>query len=68
MASRAHHPLKIYRQQHGITLADLADRVGSTKVSLSRIENRKQWPSLALIFKLKKATKGRVSADDFLPA
>lgn len=61
------HPLKTYRERCGITLYELAELVGSTKASLSRVENGKQTPSLDLIGKLKEATGGALTADDFLP-
>jgi transcriptional regulator with XRE-family HTH domain len=62
------HPLQSYRERAGLTLDVLAERVGVSKATLSRIENRKQAPSLDLVSKLKAASGGEVSADDFLPA
>lgn len=60
------HPLQAYRDARGVTLDELAARVGTSKATLSRVENWKQDPSLDLIGKLKAATDGIVSADDFL--
>lgn len=59
----ANHPLKKWRDTHGIGLDELAGRCGTSKASLSRIESRKQMPSMALIEKLKGETG--LSADDF---
>lgn len=61
------HPLQSYRERAGLTLDVLAERVGVSKATLSRVENRKQDPSLDLIGKLKAASNGEISADDFLP-
>jgi transcriptional regulator with XRE-family HTH domain len=60
------HPLKLWREKRGLTLDELAERVGSSKATLSRIESGKQTPSLGLIGRLKEATNGEVTADDFL--
>jgi len=48
------HPLRAYRlgQDPTITLEDLADRLGTTKASLSRIESGKQQLSEELLRKL----------------
>jgi transcriptional regulator with XRE-family HTH domain len=60
------HPLRAYRQRIGESLAALAERVGTSKATLSRIETGKQNASLTLIAKLKAEAKGQLSADDFL--
>ena len=62
----AKHPLLSYREMNGITLDEMAQRVNVSKATLSRVENWKQDPSLELIGRLKAATEGAVSADDFL--
>ncbi len=59
----ASHPLRQYRKREGISLQDLAERVGSTKSWLSRIEDGAQ-ASPSLIRKLIAATD--LAADDFL--
>lgn len=48
------HPVRAYRlgQNPPVTLEDLADRVGTTKANLSRIETRKQVLSEELLPKL----------------
>lgn len=62
------HPLRAYREKHGLALEALARRVGRTRQSMSRIERGKQKPSLDLIDRLVSETGGAVSADDFLPS
>lgn len=58
------HPLKQYRTENGLTLADLAERAKTSEASLSRIETGKQAPSLGMLAKLKAATG--LTADVFL--
>lgn len=62
----ANHPLRRYRERNDITLEQLARKANTSAPSLSRIEKRKQAPSLALIARLIKACKGAVTAHDFL--
>lgn len=50
------HPLRVYREANGISLGDLARRVGSTKASICRIEYGTQKPSPALAKLLRAAT------------
>jgi transcriptional regulator with XRE-family HTH domain len=61
------HPLKRYRLKHGLTLDDIAEQVGTSPATISRVENRKQAASWGLVAKLKEITKGIVTPDDFLP-
>lgn len=46
------HPLLRWRHDHGMTLARMAERAGSSAASLSRIEHDKQIPSYRLIRRL----------------
>jgi DNA-binding XRE family transcriptional regulator len=62
------HPLRAYRRQHDITLDQLGEMVGASKGFLSKIEKRKQIPSMTLAAKLSEATKGAVTLNDFAPA
>jgi len=62
------HPLQAYRERVGVTLDVLAERVGVSKATLSRVENGKQSPSLDLVGRLKAESHGTLSADDFLPS
>ena len=63
---QAEHPLRAFRRAAKLSLSELAAKVGSTKASLSRIEQGHQRPSLNLVGRLKEATGGAVTADDFL--
>ncbi|WP_093805071.1 helix-turn-helix transcriptional regulator [Stappia sp. ES.058] len=60
------HPLKTYRTKSGLTLETLASLSNSTAATLSRIEARKQSPSLMLVQRLVLATGGCLSANDFV--
>lgn len=66
ITSSASHPLRAYRDRHRLTLEALADRTGTTKATLSRIENGKQSPSRGMMARLRLESKGELSADDFL--
>lgn len=50
------HPLTAYRRKHGLTLEALAQRAGTSKATLSRIENNGSDPSVALIRRLMEQT------------
>lgn len=60
------HPLRKFRNKHGIGIDEMARRAGTSKASISRIENGSQWPSGGLLSRLIRATNGEVTADDFL--
>jgi transcriptional regulator with XRE-family HTH domain len=62
----ANHPLREYRKNAGLTLQELSVKTGVSAASLCRIELRQQWPSLKLISRLIKVTRGALRADDFL--
>ena len=64
----ANHPLRKYRKTEGMTLAELAQKVDMSVPSLCRIELGQQAPSLALISRLIKISRGKLRADDFLEA
>ena len=64
------HPLEIFRQRFGYSRKALADQVGTTRMSIYRIEVREQTPSLDMVVRLLKVARERgaaLSADDFLP-
>jgi predicted transcriptional regulator len=61
------HPLRQFRERRGVSLDHLAQMVGTSKASLSRIETGGQTPSLALVGSLISASGGELSANDFLP-
>jgi len=52
--------LKAIRDETGITQDDLAERAGTTKSSVSRIENDEQAPSLDMLERLAAALKVKV--------
>lgn len=62
------HPLRLWRQQHRITLADLASRrdVGVSPAHLSEIERGVNGCSLDLAARLSRVTGGRVKVEDFV--
>ena len=41
--------------------SDLAEKVGTTTATISRIEAGRQWPAPALLTALERATKGAVT-------
>jgi transcriptional regulator with XRE-family HTH domain len=58
------HPVKRYREINGLTLRQLADIVGTTDATVSRIENGLQKPSLDLLQRFVDRTDLR--PEDFL--
>jgi predicted transcriptional regulator len=61
------HPLREYREMDAkMTLEALADKAGVTAPTLSRIETWQAEPSLSLIKRLIKISRGKLSANDFL--
>lgn len=50
------HPLRRYRVNRGLTLEQIADKVGVSFVTISRIEGRKQQASHRLLIRLSEAT------------
>ena len=59
--------LKDWRQAQGLTLAQLAERIGVSEVSASRYE-RGRMPRAAILQKIKNFTEGKVLPDDWLLA
>jgi transcriptional regulator with XRE-family HTH domain len=59
------HPLRNFRSRKGLTAAKLAELLGVTKATISRLESGKQKPSFALAMKIKKETDGFVTWEDF---
>ncbi|MDA8164748.1 MAG: helix-turn-helix transcriptional regulator [Desulfobacteraceae bacterium] len=49
------HPLKVWREYRGLTLAALAAACGVSRAALSQIENGKRSPSVELLVKLARA-------------
>jgi transcriptional regulator with XRE-family HTH domain len=61
---REAHPLRIYRQRHQLSLAQLGARAGLSRAGLSRIESAEITPSLRAMVRLGAATRGEVSEID----
>jgi transcriptional regulator with XRE-family HTH domain len=59
------HPLRAYRKAIGVTLEDMAGRIGISIASLSRIETGKQRPSLLTLLRIEDETGGAVGASAF---
>lgn len=55
-------PLRLWRELRGLTLQDLAERVGCSRQMLSQFERRKTVPSTPLLFRLAQALQ--VDMDD----
>lgn len=58
--------LRTFRRREGLTIRDLALRIGISPSHLSRIERRTHVPSLRVVEKLVAETRGFVRADDFV--
>lgn len=63
--SKAIHPLRRWLFEHQETQAHFGTRVGITQSYLSEIISCSRRPSLDVIDKITKATKGAVTANDF---
>jgi transcriptional regulator with XRE-family HTH domain len=62
------HPIKAYRRKHGLSLQVLAERVRTTRSTLSRVEAGLIKPSFDLLDRLTGATGGEISADAIIEA
>jgi len=62
------HALTKFRSVQGMSKAELARLAGTTRQTIHRLENGEQTPSLALLHRIREATGGAVSSDDFLPS
>ncbi|MGQ0594056.1 MAG: helix-turn-helix domain-containing protein [Gammaproteobacteria bacterium] len=56
------HPLKIWREYRGLTLAQLGDACGVSAAALSQIETGKGEPSVGLLKKLAEALRADMDA------
>ncbi|HSH41623.1 MAG TPA: helix-turn-helix transcriptional regulator [Arenicellales bacterium] len=69
------HPLRAWREQNGVSLRQLADRLRGddpepliSYASLGRIERGLQPPSWAVLERLHEVTEGQVTPNDFIGA
>ncbi len=61
------HPLTAWRDKHGITQAELAQRVNVSRWTINSIENRNRNASRDLIAALLKVSGGDLAFSDLLP-
>jgi transcriptional regulator with XRE-family HTH domain len=61
---KAKHPLKRYREVHGIILIDAAVALGVTAAQISRIENGHSNPSVPLMRRIYRWSDGEVTPND----
>lgn len=57
-----------YLDEHDIKNAAFAATVGASEATISRLRNNKQAPSFSLARRIREATEGAVTFDDFLIA
>jgi transcriptional regulator with XRE-family HTH domain len=62
----AEHPLREYRHQRGLTQAQMAALMNTTKVTVSRIETGERAASAAMMKRIADATHGAVTPNDLL--
>jgi transcriptional regulator with XRE-family HTH domain len=60
------HPLRAYRARHGLSQTQLAERLNTTKVTVSRIETGDRAASAALLKRIAEVTGGEVMPNDIL--
>ncbi len=58
--------LRTWRKNRGITIETMADRLGVSVGSLSRIERGEQWPDRGFFERMATETEGYVTANDFV--
>lgn len=61
------HPLAKFREDNGLTLADLANRIGVKPAAVSRWENGHRFPRSDALERIRRVTNGAVTANDFVP-
>lgn len=60
-------PLARWMKEAAINDAQLAERVGCDRTTITRLRQGKTTPSLALVARILAEASGGLSADDFLP-
>ena len=58
--------IRTWRKQRDLTQEQMADLLGVSASSLSRMERGEQWPDREFFEKLISVTDGAVTANDFL--
>jgi transcriptional regulator with XRE-family HTH domain len=59
--------LRSYRKAHGLTLEQIAQRLGVSSVTVHRWEVSKSRPNLQAVADITALTAGSVTAADFMP-
>lgn len=62
------HPLRQYRDEHGVSAAVMGERLGLTRQSIHRIENGEQSPSSDTLRRVSDATEGVVTPNHMIAA
>jgi transcriptional regulator with XRE-family HTH domain len=60
--------LRTWRREQGLTIETMAERLGVSVGSLSRIERNEQWPDRDFFERMASETCGAVTANDFVQA
>ena len=64
--SKTTKALTAWREANGLTVRELADKIGVNKSTLYRIENGEIVPTLETAFALERATGGKLPAQAWL--
>jgi len=60
------HPVRILRLARGLTLLEVASQLGTTKATMSRIENFHQVPGDALKMRIFEWSDGMINANKLI--
>jgi transcriptional regulator with XRE-family HTH domain len=60
------HPLRQYRERANLTQEELARKIGTSAVTVSRIESGRRRPSFAMLKRIAEATDNAVTPNDFI--
>jgi transcriptional regulator with XRE-family HTH domain len=58
--------LQTYLENNGITHREFAEEIGTSQAAVTRYANGLRFPSRDILARIRTATGGRVSADDFM--
>lgn len=64
----ANHPLRRWRKSQGLTTQQAAELFGVSRAAILSYESGRREPKPAVRVRIREATGGAVTADDFLPA
>lgn len=60
------HPLRTFREKHGLVMRQAAEALSISEATVSRIESRVQLPNHKLMIRIHKWTSGAVTPNDLL--